>query len=75
LSEADIVIANILAGPLAALADELIKRLPTGGRLAMSGILATQVETVISAYQPRIRFEPPVQQEDWVLLAGVRVAD
>ncbi|MGI9213506.1 MAG: 50S ribosomal protein L11 methyltransferase [Methylococcaceae bacterium] len=75
LSEADIVVANILAGPLAALADDLIKCLPMGGLLALSGILATQAETVISAYQPRIHFEPPVQREDWVLLAGVRVAD
>jgi ribosomal protein L11 methyltransferase len=72
---ADMLVANILAVPLITLARELINRIPPGGSLALSGILADQAQAVIEAYQPRIRFEPVLQREDWVLLTGIKVAD
>ncbi len=72
---AAVLVANILAVPLMTLAHELINRIPVGGALALSGILVSQAQAVMDAYRPRIAFEPVVEREDWVLLAGVKVAD
>lgn len=48
--KADVVVANILAGPLRELAP-LISVLPvSGGLLGLSGILASQAESVCEAY-------------------------
>jgi ribosomal protein L11 methyltransferase len=72
---ADILLANILAGPLVELADDILSHLRPGGRLALSGILATQADTVRSAYESRVDFAPTVIREDWVLLSGVKCAE
>lgn len=69
---AEVVVANILAGPLGELAGDLIRHLLPGGRLALSGILAGQVDTVRRAYRPWIEFAPPLVKEDWALLAGIK---
>lgn len=69
---ADTVVANILAGPLAELAGDLTRHLKPGGRLALSGILAEQVEDVRRAYAPWIEFSPAVIQEEWALLTGTK---
>ena len=45
-----IVVANILASALVALADTLAARVAPGGRIAMSGILAGQEDEVIARY-------------------------
>ena len=66
----DLVIANILAQPLVDLAPHLTELL--GGRearLVLSGIMASQVEWVASAY-PALAFEAPVILDDWVCLVG-----
>lgn len=68
--QTDILLANILAGPLIELAGELLKRLRPGGLLALSGILAQQADAVRAAYQDHIDFAPPVLREDWALLMG-----
>jgi len=70
--DADIVIANILAGPLAELADELLTRLKRGGQLCLSGILAPQADAVMAAYSPHIEFDPVAQKDEWVRLSGVK---
>lgn len=70
--EADIVLANILAGPLVELAPALIKHLKPGGSLALSGVLATQAEQVRRAYEADIELAPTVIREDWALITGTR---
>ncbi len=69
-SEADVVVANILAAPLIGLAPLLGGFLKPGGRLALSGILHEQVEAVLSAYRPLIGPMRVKQKEEWVLLSG-----
>jgi ribosomal protein L11 methyltransferase len=71
---ADVLVANILAGPLIELAGDITGRLKPGGRLALSGILATQVEQVRKAYESRIDFAPGRLLEDWALLTGTKRA-
>jgi ribosomal protein L11 methyltransferase len=69
---ADILLANILAGPLASLASEFSARVRAGGRLVMSGILRNQAEAVASTYAPWFDIAPVVVRDDWVRLDGVR---
>jgi ribosomal protein L11 methyltransferase len=49
----DLVIANILARPLVALAPRLTQSVKRGGTLVLSGLLTLQVREVVGAYLPR----------------------
>ena len=69
-ASADWVVANILAGPLVALAPALTSLMVPGGRLLLAGLLADQAEAVIEAYAPGVALSIADQQEEWVLLAG-----
>ncbi len=66
----DIVIANILSGPLQQLAQTLVSRLKPGGQLLLSGILDWQKEDVISAYAPWLVLSPYNHLDGWVALSG-----
>ena len=68
----DLVIANILAGPLVELAPQLMGHCAPGAALVLSGILAEQADTVAAAYRPTIQFDAPARDGDWVRLAGHR---
>ncbi|WP_373191319.1 50S ribosomal protein L11 methyltransferase [Halomonas sp.] len=68
-----LVVANILAGPLVAMAEEIAGRLAPGGRLALSGILEGQAEEVRRAYRDQgLVMDEPTTREGWVLLPGRR---
>jgi ribosomal protein L11 methyltransferase len=71
-SPADILLANILAGPLESLAPAFAGRVLTGGRLVLSGILRNQAEAVASRYAPWFDIAPVVVRDDWARLDGVR---
>jgi ribosomal protein L11 methyltransferase len=49
---ADIVLANILAGPLIELAPVISGSTRAGGHIVLSGLLEEQVEQVVTAYRP-----------------------
>ncbi|MBD3643164.1 MAG: 50S ribosomal protein L11 methyltransferase [Alcanivorax sp.] len=68
----DVLVANILAGPLIDLAGQLAGYCRPGGSLALSGILAEQAESVRAAYTPWFDLNPTTQQGDWVRIDGVR---
>lgn len=74
---ADVVVANILAGPLVELATEILDLTITGGKLALSGILSTQVAEVEAAYANGVRFDSPAFLEQdgqtWARLTGIRL--
>lgn len=70
----DIVVANILAGPLAELAPGITGYLKPGGLLGLSGILSEQADDVSAAYAPWVEFdEPEFRPQDgqtWTRLTG-----
>ena len=65
----DVVVSNILAQPLIELAPRLG---PCAARIALAGILACQADEVRRAYAPWCALQVTDQEEDWVLLSGVR---
>lgn len=68
----DVVVANILAGPLVQLAPTLTALVKPGGRLALSGILAEQAEEVRAAYASAFDLDPTAVKDGWVRISGVR---
>ncbi|MEQ5836051.1 50S ribosomal protein L11 methyltransferase [Marinobacter sp. NFXS9] len=71
-TQADVLLANILAQPLLGLAPKLASRVKDGGDIVLSGILSNQAREVMDAYEPWFIMDEPVQQEDWVRLTGQR---
>ena len=69
---ADVVVANILAGPLVSLAPQLSQLVKPGGRIALSGILAEQTEEILAAYRDTFELDPVARKEDWIRISGVR---
>lgn len=67
---AEVTVANILAGPLQALAPLLAELTQSGGRLALSGILAEQAEAVAAAYRPWFDLAPFAQRDEWIRIDG-----
>jgi ribosomal protein L11 methyltransferase len=69
---ADVLVANILAGPLVSLAPQLSTLVKPGGRLALSGILAEQGEEVAAAYAADFDLDPIANRDGWVRISGRR---
>jgi ribosomal protein L11 methyltransferase len=67
---ADVMLANILAGPLVELAPRLTAALRPGGLLVLSGILAEQADEVKSAYEGAFSGIQVKLLDGWVLLTG-----
>ncbi len=70
---ADIVLANILAGPLVELAPRLTAALRPGGTLVLSGILEDQAEEVKNAYTNGFSELQLKMMDGWVILTGQRL--
>ena len=69
---ADALLANILAGPLIALASHFGALVKPGGQLVLSGILDHQADRVEAAFIPWFEFGPRQQREDWILMQASR---
>jgi ribosomal protein L11 methyltransferase len=70
--EFDILVANILTNPLKALMPLLAARVRTGGRIALSGILAEQADDILALYGSAFTMARWGEDEGWVCLTGVR---
>jgi ribosomal protein L11 methyltransferase len=70
----EIVVANILSGPLIELAPTLANYTQTNGDIVLSGILHEQADEVLNAYARYFTMNPPVEMENWVLLHGHKPA-
>jgi ribosomal protein L11 methyltransferase len=69
-----VVVANILASALDALADTLAARVAPGGRIALSGILAGQQHALLQRYGAWFDDLQVTIDGDWVRIDGVRRA-
>ncbi len=69
---ADILVANILAGPLVSLAPQLSRLVKPGGLIALSGILAEQTEDILGAYRAHFDLDPVAEREGWIRVSGRR---
>ncbi len=66
----DIVVANILAGPLQKLSSELANLLASGGIIVLSGILVKQAEELARCYQPCFDNIELTYKNDWTRLVA-----
>ena len=63
----DLIIANILLLPLLQLRGEFRRLLKPGGLLVVSGVLDSQVEQLITAYQRDFSHQETFTREEWCL--------
>lgn len=68
----DLLVANILAGPLLSLAPTLAALVRPRGKLALSGILTEQAQQVRAAYGEDFELEPTAEKDGWVRISGQR---
>jgi ribosomal protein L11 methyltransferase len=69
----DLIIANILAGPLIELAPTLAAALQPGGSLILAGLLDSQADRVAAAYRrQRLRLADRLDRGDWPTLRMVK---
>ncbi len=69
---AQIVLANILANPLIALAPLLAGTTAAGGGIALAGLLDRQADEVRAAYAPFFNFDPDQSREGWTRISARR---
>lgn len=68
----DIVLANILAGPLVELVTTIINLVKPKGWICLSGILENQAEMIRKAYEPYFNLQKTVIKDGWVRIVGQR---
>ena len=70
---ADLLMANILCGPLCELAPRFAALTRPGGRIVLAGLLTNQADEVIQAHAPWFDLTPFASREGWTALSGTRV--
>lgn len=70
--EVDIVLANILAGPLRELRELITAQCKSGGDLVLSGILESQAQELNQLYGEYFTMEAPTFLKDWSRLNGIK---
>lgn len=68
----DMVVANILAGPLTSLAPSLAATLSEGAAICLSGILQSQAEELMGCYQQWFNALNLTAKDEWVRIAGTK---
>ncbi|MGE0438440.1 MAG: 50S ribosomal protein L11 methyltransferase [Steroidobacteraceae bacterium] len=71
---ADLLLANILSGPLIDLAPQFARLVRAGGQVVLAGLLATQADDVAAAYGPAFDVARGPEREGWQLLVARRRA-
>ena len=68
----DLVLANILSGPLCALAPSFAALVRPGGALVLAGLMEHQTDEVTQAHDAWFDMRPFGKRDDWVGLSGRR---
>ncbi|MDP1930205.1 MAG: 50S ribosomal protein L11 methyltransferase [Gammaproteobacteria bacterium] len=69
---ADVLVANILSGPLEQLTPVIAALVKPGGKLILSGVLSQQTQSLMDSYQQFFTMLAPVTRDEWVRVEGVR---
>jgi ribosomal protein L11 methyltransferase len=72
--EADVVMANILSGPLLELQDVISSYCKPSGLLVLSGILAEQVTKIEAAYTRDFALDESAIDGEWARVSGKKLA-
>ena len=70
--QADVVLANILAGPLRELRQIITDYCKPGGKLVLSGILATQADEINKLYSEDFVMEENAIEGEWARVSGLK---
>ncbi len=68
----DVILSNILSGPLCELAPRFAALVRSGGDLVLAGLMESEVSDVTRAYNAWFDIRPFGQREGWVGLSGRR---
>lgn len=68
----DVLLANILAGPLQSLAERLASLTKPNADIVLSGILDVQADAVSKSYQPWFEMQSPTLKDEWTRIVGQR---
>ncbi|PJG85935.1 50S ribosomal protein L11 methyltransferase [Conservatibacter flavescens] len=68
--KADVVVANILAGPLKELYPVISELVVENGELGLSGILETQGQSVCETYAQTFHLDPIAVKDEWCRITG-----
>ena len=71
---ADILLANILCGPLCELAPRFAALTRPGGKIVLAGLLSAQTDEVTRAHAPWFDIAPFASRDGWTALSGTRRA-
>ncbi|NOY62190.1 MAG: 50S ribosomal protein L11 methyltransferase [Gammaproteobacteria bacterium] len=74
VTRCDLLLANILSGPLIELAPRFATLLPAHGRLILSGLLTEQAAPVKEVYDKQFEQLSVVSNAGWIRLEGLRKA-
>ncbi len=74
-SSCDVLVANILAGPLIELSDRFMNILKPGGSLVLSGLLADQHDALLDTYSPYLNAISTRHKDEWILISGKKQMD
>ncbi|MEZ5533854.1 MAG: 50S ribosomal protein L11 methyltransferase [Steroidobacteraceae bacterium] len=69
---ADLLLANILSGPLVELAPRFARHVRAGGHVVLAGLLAAQADDVAAAFEPAFDVTRSAARDGWQLLVGRR---
>jgi ribosomal protein L11 methyltransferase len=69
---ADILLANILCGPLCELAPRFAALTRPGGKIVLAGLLDAQADEVARAHAPWFDIAPFASRDGWTALSGTR---
>lgn len=73
LKPCPVVVANILAGPLAQLEPNIAALCQKGGRLALSGIISSQIDEIVEAYSKDFKIDEIKTLDEWVRVVATKL--
>jgi ribosomal protein L11 methyltransferase len=71
-ADVDILVANILSGPLCELAPSFARLVRSDGAVVLAGLMSFQVPEVTQAHNAWFDMCPFARRDDWIGLSGRR---